>query len=424
MTQPETATPARPGDFLSIPVAMHRREDPAPAPWPGRDELETPGSVAAPVGGVPRVATCWRTLLHAAVTTGGPLPVPAVFHSSFAVSELMARLHTVTSTLGRSLDPDGAPVLRPSCWVATAADPTEVRAAGYRLGMTLANWLWHYQLGGAQTRHVDLLFGTDHPVRGRPNQKSADLFSRRWGASHHPWLIEAKASVLGFAIKPGTRRRAWAQLTAAAERGYPTPHGLALISTAASPLLHLVLEYATPPGHVPLAEPSAWPLSGWQPAPSARDLVVDMLLRRLLLESALAGPGAAARPVPGAPGTRLLEMPLLQLAVGLSDIPVGADISLRAVHAEVAEGLALATDLPPFSAEGRSWFVERVHDLVDRRLRDTGPGILVLDAFTTPVVQTSEIDEGPYRFRIEDPAGVVLLAGPAWSTLPDEERPG
>jgi len=398
------------GDAVSIPVVLNGTQPPNLRSWPARSALESPQSRP----GVPRVITGWRMLLHAAATVGRPTSLPHLLDDTFATSELMVRLHSITSVLGNRLDSDGVPVLAPSPWAIHGADPSERRAASYRLGMTLAQWLWVHQLGHRGTRHVDVRFPSGHPVRGRHGEKSADLWGLADGVS---WLMECKASITAKRIGAATRKRGWAQLLAAAqERDWQDQHGLLLISATATPLLHVVADYVPPHvlGNSPIPTPDKWP----RPRSRRGDDVVDILIRRMLLETAL-----RRRPTRrthwGA--TRLWEVPRLDLAVGLDDDKWQNLLDLRGIYRHFRRWVLSA------GGEDIEWgrsVQGLMRSFLGEYLNDPERTVLALTTDYQSEIKFYDAPAGRYRFGMTDEAGIVVLLGPSWATdgnLPSPE---
>ncbi|MEU4563611.1 hypothetical protein AB0F72_34975 [Actinoplanes sp. NPDC023936] len=403
--------PLSESDKLSIPVAVNQGLPPSMASWPSRELLTS----AKPQESVPRADTSWREIIHAAVTAGKPLELPHAFDGPSAFSELMIRLHSLCSTLGKGLDDDGIPALKPSAWTTCSADPSERRAASYRLGMTLAHWLWGYHLGHFGTHHVDVKFKNDVKIRGKGNQKSADLYGWTSGPPRVPWLLEAKASILAPRVQPGTREHAWKQLRAAEKRGWELPHGQMLVSATAVPLLHLVVDVALPPGSSD--SPFSIPENSTPRRRPARadipEIVAAYIVERFLLETALDYlPVVQSGRLRTVGDSRIVDIPHLDLAVGLRE-PAWHDLlnpsetyhELKASYrSTVNHGVALKD------------FVET--HVAERLPRESDED---MDFWEAVVIGNNDfkldlVEDDLYRFVISDPAGVVVMLGRSWAT--------
>ncbi|MEU8242544.1 hypothetical protein AB0C07_30190 [Actinoplanes missouriensis] len=360
--------------------------------------------------------TSWREIIHAAATVGKPLELPHAFDGKFAISEIMIRLHSLCSTLDKGADDDGIPVLTPSAWTISSADPSERRAASYRLGMALAHWFWAYHLAYFGTHHLDVKFKDHRQIKGKANQKSADLYGWVPGPPRVPWLIEAKASMLASSVQLSTREHAWKQLRGAEKRGWHQAHGQMLVSATAKPVLHLVVDVALPCGDPvsPLVIPANRAQRRRPSVASATRIVVDYIVERFLFETALDYPNVVRRGrVRNVGDSRMLDFPHLDLAIGLREPGWHDVLNLSELYQEMKSSYYSGTGAA--RSRGRS-LQDFVHGHVTARLtQESDEMITFLEALTDYDIEMGLTEDEAYTFVISDPAGVVVMLGPSWA---------
>jgi hypothetical protein len=334
--------------------------------------------------------TTWLNLLLASISVGRRLSISDVLSRSFAYSEIMVRIHSVRSALAFGVDASGTPVFVKSRWLRSSADGSERNAASYRIGMACAEWYFNQQLGMSSTTHIDSL-APGLPPRGAVNGSRADLCGEQIiGGKAIPWLIEAKAS-LGKEVGWRDRNKGCTQLAASAS-GMPL-HGQMLMSAAADPFLHLVVDIGLPPGGIiaPTVRPPTAPVA-------SRRLLY--LFRRLLVGSMLRLDTARSLSVRGVGDIMALEMPGLDLAVGLTSHAYDRFVRSMAKLSGLAPGFA---DTPDFWIEN---FLSDETEVQGEWIASTEQSSRLLP------VRTS--DER-YIAALGDDAGIVLLAGPSWA---------
>jgi hypothetical protein len=257
----------------SSPLRAGRRPKPlhvdsASVPWPAIRDVPPTGTYL--------VTTTWRDIIDAAVTVGrDPFPwlgrMPAL-----AWSELIARSSPLMAYLRRSpnakasLGSSGY-LLEPNAVYYHGTERTARAAFGYRVGMTMAEWVCRGLMGLGPTRHAESSRPTDagpawSPVNGLP-----DLVGDHWRPPP-TWLVEAKgARRIG---QPALAKGAL-QLTG---RGLMSgAHVCVLCGASLEPRLFVTVDVEILPGRPPRAEPPEIP------DPATDDSVLVNLARSRML---------------------------------------------------------------------------------------------------------------------------------------------
>lgn len=313
------------------------------------------------------------------------------------VPEARARADALLSGLVPGLDRAGRPVARPSSWLQSGADPSEIASVGYRLGMAASQWTAVTMLGLEGTRHMSFLPRSD--LR-RGTDGEADLYGRHASSSPRAWLIEAKG---GARVSSRSRRRGAEQLRAAADRGWPVAHVQLLVAASAAPMLHVVADIATRTGRarpVKGDEPRLWPLGAGTGDP------IELFFRRAFL-AALIGHHTDRETSVAGTTALLADVPGIDLSVGLTveaaevtarQIAFLREISqsrrpVRSLESAIAHAVHTAAISATFSVAGRR---------ENGRLELSGVTLETRADDPRPLVAT-------------DDAGVVVALGWTWT---------
>lgn len=162
--------------------------------------------------------TTWREIIKAATEVGRDVTPHLQNQPRYAHAELVARVAPLYAYLGAQDVKPRYPLPGAKCrrltWnpvYAHGAERSAKTAAGYRLGMTMAEWACRSLLGLGQTEHLEL--GGPIPALSDtfkdPKKKLPDL----WGCHEEEklyWLIEAKGGDVGV----DRLREGWQQLAA------------------------------------------------------------------------------------------------------------------------------------------------------------------------------------------------------------------
>ncbi|MEV7556463.1 gamma-glutamyltransferase [Streptomyces sp. NPDC089795] len=239
------------------------------APWTTPDSFPAADGWYAP-------HTTWREIIKAATEVGRDVTPHLRNQPQYARGELIARVaplyaylgmhdviprHPLPGTVGRRLTLN--PVYR------FGTERTAKGAAGYRLGMTMAEWACRSLMGLGQTEHLEL--GGPVPVLAGEFKKASKKLPDLWGLHETEqlyWLIEAKGGNVGVqALRPG-----WQQLAggSAILSGYA--HRAVLVGASVRPGgdLFLTIDHSFHPGKPPLAPggPNGAPSFPTAPGPS------------------------------------------------------------------------------------------------------------------------------------------------------------
>jgi hypothetical protein len=195
--------PINADDAIDIPVFV-RHSSPlqaGPRPRPRRvDNASKPRPAIrdVPADGDYLVTTTWRDIIDAAGTVGrDPVPWFAKM-PALAWSEYMARCSPLMAYLRRTPNSDahlgsGGYLIEPNAVYYHGAERTERGAFGYRVGMTVAEWVCRGLMGLGPTLHAEGI----RPVGAGPAWSSAnglpDLAGDHW-RSPTTWLVEAKGA--------------------------------------------------------------------------------------------------------------------------------------------------------------------------------------------------------------------------------------
>ncbi|MET8984865.1 hypothetical protein ABZW49_05415 [Nonomuraea wenchangensis] len=248
-------------DSFDIPVLF--RDGPSRKPrrqW--RTAMHKPWTAS---GGFPTTdgwhisTTTWREIIKAAIEVGRDVTPHLQNQPRYAHGELVARVSPLYAYLGMHLVMPHFPVrgttgrrLTLNPVYAYGAERSAKNAAGYRLGMTMAEWACRSLLGLGQTEHLEL-GGPIPALRDTfrdPMEKLPDLWGRH-SAEGLYWLIEAKGGNVGL----GALRKGWEQLAAGSKILGSYAHRTVLVGACVRPGddLFLTVDHALHPGRPPLA---------------------------------------------------------------------------------------------------------------------------------------------------------------------------
>ncbi|GEM_PF-3090406 len=178
--------------------------DGASAPWP------IPGMV--PSAGAYRAPTTWRDVIDAATTVGRD-PTPWLTAApALSWAEIVARRSPLVAYLGRrrcTTGTGGGFLVEPNVVYREGTEKTAQAAFGYRIGMTMAEWVCRGLMGLGPTAHAE----AHKPANAGPAWSFNGLPDL---VGAHPlapttWLIEAKGA---RRLGRGALRKGAAQLSA------------------------------------------------------------------------------------------------------------------------------------------------------------------------------------------------------------------
>ncbi|MFJ8738282.1 gamma-glutamyltransferase [Embleya sp. NPDC127516] len=299
-------------DRLDIPILV--RGGPARRPTPQWQTARTPWPAlgAVPPHGWYLATTTWREILKQAAGVGRDVTPWLVHLPQLALQELLARISPLQAYLTLEDTPAGGPYphnagrrLVPSVVHTHGAERSARGAFGYRLGMTMAQWLCCGLMGLPSTTDVESRAPAGLPGFDDPKKRLPDLWGRHPGDMSSPWwLIEAKA---GFRIGKPELMGGREQLLSASALMAGHPHRLLLTGTSIADQVFMTLDEITVPpplegggGGSPL-DPG--PTSG-DDASEDDDVLLEAALDQLLVYLHLRyGPQAGVRVTPLASGS-------------------------------------------------------------------------------------------------------------------------
>ena len=263
-----------------------RRVNSAFTPWPAIRDVPPDGDYL--------VTTTWRDIVDAAATVGrDPVPWFATM-PELAWAEYLARCMPLMAYLRRTpnLDPDlgsGGYLLEPNAVYYHGTEKTARGAFGYRIGMTLAEWVCRGLMGLGPTFHAE----ANRPLDAGPAWLSAiglpDLVGDHWRFPT-TWLVEAKG-----ARRTGQPALAKGVLQLTGHGLMSGAHVRVLCGASLEPRLFATVDVEVLPGR------AAWVAPPQIPDPATDDSVLINLARsRMLTYYALQALGASAlsvRPV-------------------------------------------------------------------------------------------------------------------------------
>jgi len=203
--------------------------------------------------------TTWREIIKAAIEVGRDVTPHLQNQPRYAHGELVARVSPLYAYLGTHPVKPQHPVpgttsrrLTLNPVYAYGTERTAKNAAGYRLGMTMAEWACRSLLGLGQTEHLEL-GGPIPALRNTfrdPMEKLPDLWGRHQAEGLY-WLIEAKGGNVGL----GALRKGWEQLAAGSKILGSYAHRTVLVGACVRPGddLFLTIDHDLHLGRPPLA---------------------------------------------------------------------------------------------------------------------------------------------------------------------------
>jgi hypothetical protein len=237
------------------------------------------------------VTTTWRDVLDAAATVGrDPIPWFAEM-PELAWSECVARWSPLQAYLRRQRSAHGHEafsgfLLEPNAVYSHGTERTAKAAFGYRIGMTMAEWMCRGQMGLGPTVHAEASIPEGAGPAWLSTTGLPDLVGDHW---HSPitWLVEAK----------GARRTGLTALAKGAlQLTHPGlmsgPHARVLCGTSLEPRLFVTVDVDVSAESVPhTAEPEI-------PDPDTDDgALVSLARSRMLTYYSLRALPASARSV-------------------------------------------------------------------------------------------------------------------------------
>ena len=190
-------------DRVEIPVVVRHSSPLSPARRPREERINSVRDLWPTPGGVPPtgdylVPTTWRDLMFAALSVGRD-PTPWLTgEPHLAVQEIIARQSPMRAYCVRRHSPlwhsPTTAVLGTSPVFQRATEKTAKGAFGYRLGMTMAEWVCTGPMGLGSTTHAE--DGVPPGARGSwafaGGAGLADFFGQHT-TTWSTWLVEAKA---------------------------------------------------------------------------------------------------------------------------------------------------------------------------------------------------------------------------------------
>lgn len=187
------ATTIRYADAIDLPIHLRYSSPLSPQRRPRAVRFDS-GNAAWPMGELPLqgnfylVPTTWRALVDAAISTGRDQRDWLSAYPRLARLEILARVTPLRAYLGRR-DVGGNTHVVPNDVYLNGTERTAQAAMGYRLGMTMAEFVARSLLGLGPTLHAESARPTGAGKAWSNEKKQPDLVAYRGGL---PWLIEAK----------------------------------------------------------------------------------------------------------------------------------------------------------------------------------------------------------------------------------------
>lgn len=259
---PAGAPPEKPlvdQDAFDLPVVVRRSTPLAPLRRPGQRRLNDatlpwPGGVPGTTGDYVTTMT-WRNLLDAALTVGRDVAPWLLWSPGLAWQEVVARESPLRAFLVRVSSPLlSSPTgwaLQPSVVYTKGTERTAQAAFGYRLGMTVTEWVARGLCGLGATTHCEADVPGGAPTGWAALRSQPDLFCV--DASGGTWLLEAKGGRrLGL---PELRKGATQVETAA--KGFAPPTTNAVVGASLEHVLYATLDVDDAPTPSPLGAAGA-----------------------------------------------------------------------------------------------------------------------------------------------------------------------
>jgi hypothetical protein len=320
----------------SSPLRAGRRPVPrlvgaASVPWPAIRDVPPSGAYLA--------TTTWRDILDAATTVGRD-PVPWLAKMpALAWSEIISRCSPLVAYLRRSsgakaLAGSSGYLLEPNAVYYNGTERTARAAFGYRVGMTMAEWVCRGLMGLGPTLHAEAYRPADAGLAWSPVSGLPDLVGDHWRPPI-TWLVEAK----------GARRTGQTFLAKGARqlsgRGLMSgPHVRVLCGASLEPRLFVTVDVEILPSRAPLTAPPEIP------DPASDDSVLLNLARSRMLAyyslRALADSALSVRPV----GLAVADPESWRRRVGLV-YPLEQDPSTQQERSLAQNPSAYAEQRPP-----------------------------------------------------------------------------
>ena len=258
----------------------------ASAPWP------VPRDV--PPDGAYLVTTTWRDIIDAAATVGrDPVPWFAIM-PALAWSEYIARWSPLMAYLRRWPSANTHPassgyVLEPNAVYYHGTERTARAAFGYRVGMTMAEWVCRGLMGLGPTLHAETSPLAEAGPAWSPANGLPDLVGDHWRPPT-TWLVEAKGS-----RRTGQPVLAKGVLQLTGRGLMSGAHVRVLCGASLEPRLFVTVDVEALPGRAP------WTASPEIPDPASEDSVLVNLARSRMLTyyslRALTANALSVRPV-------------------------------------------------------------------------------------------------------------------------------
>ncbi|WP_438307005.1 gamma-glutamyltransferase (plasmid) [Streptomyces sp. HUAS TT11] len=340
-------------DAVDVPVLVRGAPDRRPTPHWKTASTPWPNTGTVPPHGWYLVTTTWREILKHAASVGRDATPWIVTVPQLAFQELLARITPLQAylTIEGIPNTDRQPGstgrrLVPSVVHTHGAERSARGAFGYRLGMTMAQWLCCGRLGLPATRHVESWPPAGLPGFDDPKKRLPDLTGRHPHDTRPWWLIEAKA---GLKIGLGELSEGAQQLISGSALMGGLPHRLLLTGTSISDQIFMTLDDIPVPwgqggdeggnGAIPPSGPSGEGTGEFADDDSLLEAALDHLLVYLHLRY---GSTTGLRVIPFATGPRSRRRPM----GGSSMLPLEDDHQTRDLRRELrARSQANARDL-------------------------------------------------------------------------------
>ncbi|MFD8077706.1 gamma-glutamyltransferase [Streptomyces sp. NPDC059718] len=343
-------------DVVDVPVLVRNAPDRRPTPHWKTASAPWPNTGTVPPHGWYLVTTTWREILKHAAGVGRDVTPWIVTLPQLAFQELLAGITPLQAYLTIEVIPEDEQQLGstgrrlvPSVVHTHGAERSAKGAFGYRLGMTMAQWLCCGQMGLPATRHVESWPPAGLPGFDDPKKRLPDLAGRHPHDSRPWWLIEAKA---GLKIGLGELNEGQQQLISGSALMGDVPHRLLLTGTSIIDQIFMTLDDIPNPrgwggnGVGSGVIPSPGPFGG-NDAIGDDDLANDDALLEAALDQLLVylhlryGPATDLRVTPFAAGPRSRRQP-----AGGSLLPLEDDSQTRDLRRELrARSQPTARDL-------------------------------------------------------------------------------
>ncbi|MFD7054330.1 gamma-glutamyltransferase [Streptomyces mirabilis] len=327
-------------DAVDVPVLVRGAPGRRPTPHWKTASTPWPSTGTVPPHGWYLVTTTWREILKHAAGVGRDATPWIVTVPQLAFQELLARITPLQAylTIEGIPEDDQQPGstgrrLVPSVVHTHGAERSARGAFGYRLGMTMAQWLCCGQMRLPATRHVESWPPAGLPGFDDPKKRLPDLTGRHPHDTRPWWLIEAKA---GLKIGLGELSEGMQQLISGSALMGSLPHRLLLTGTSISDQIFMTLDDIPAPwgqgsngegsGAIPPTDPS-----GEDDATEDDDLADDDALLEAALDQLLVylhlryGPTTGRQVTPFAAGPRSRRRP----TGGSSMLPLEDDPQTR-----------------------------------------------------------------------------------------------